>query len=504
MSSLTTDRLAEAETVPTPASAVDGSDCVTSTGDDQESAGRMPALTTVFAMAAALVGAGIGAQRLGDNSFLTHLATGRRMLDEGIVRDDAFTWTSAGEPVTVQSWAASLLFAVVDDVAGFQGLRFVMATLAGLVGFLVWRLADRSPSILTRLAIVAPVFVIGVQTWAERPLLIAFVAFAATLVLVEGRRDPRLLLPIGFVWISVHGSWPLGLVLLGARWVGALFDSRSGEVADPRRERTAGLWLGAGMVAGGVLNPYGPALLFFPLELLGRQEVLQHVAEWKASGFQSLWTRLFLVMIAAAVFAARRAPSTLVVPGVVFAIAALLGARNIPLASMVLVPMLAAGLPAIPGLDPRRRSDANRLAVVALGALLVVLPVVAIQGPHVDLDRYPVDAVNAMEDELGLAPDDHRVIHQDFVGNYLDLRYGATQAAWIDDRFELHSLELVEDYLALLNGTPAWREVLDQHDPDAILWPAQRVLVELVTAEGWQTAWSDDAWVVLTPPAASS
>ena len=133
-----------------------------------------------------------------------------------------------------------------------------------------------------------------------------------------------------------------------------------------------------------------------------------------------------------------------------------------------------------------------------------MLPVVAIQGPHVDLDRYPVDAVNAMEDELGLAPDDHRVIHQDFVGNYLDLRYGAAEAAWIDDRFELHSLELVEDYLALLNGTPEWREVLDRHDPDAILWPAERVLVELATADGWQTAWSDDSWVVLTPPSPSS
>lgn len=458
-------------------------------------------LSTVFAVAAAFVGAGIGAQRLGDNSFLTHLATGRLMLEEGIVREDAFTWTSGGESVTVQSWAASLLFAVVDEVAGFQGLRFLLAAIAALLGLGVWLLTDRSPSLLTRLAVVVPVFVIGLQTWSERPLIIAFLAFVATLLVAERERDPRPLLLVGFVWINVHGSWPLGLVLLGARWLGSVLDARAGVDANPRRELTVGAWLGAGMVAGGVLNPYGPALLLFPLELLGRQEVLQHVAEWQASGFDSLWTRVFLVMVAACVFAARRAPYVLIVPAVLFVVAALLSARNIPLAAMVLVPLLAAGLPSIPGVDGDRRSDANRLAVIGLGALLLVVPLVAIRGPHVELDRYPIEAVNAMEDELDLSPADHRVIHQDFVGNYLDLRYGGVGAAWIDDRFELHDVELVEDYLALLNGTPAWREVLERHDPDAVLWPADRVLVELTVGAGWTQAWSDDDWVVLVPPA---
>ena len=41
---------------------------------------------------------------------------------------------------------------------------------------------------------------------------------------------------------------------------------------------------------------------------------------------------------------------------VVFVLAALLSARNIPLAAVVLVPLLAAGLPSIPGVDGARRS----------------------------------------------------------------------------------------------------------------------------------------------------
>ncbi|MEZ5168697.1 MAG: hypothetical protein R2695_20280 [Acidimicrobiales bacterium] len=74
-----------------------------------------------------------------------------------------------------------------------------------------------------------------------------------------------------------------------------------------------------------------------------------------------------------------------------------------------------------------------------------------------------------MED-LGLTPGETRIVHQDVVGNYLDIRYGDAGAAWIDDRFELHDPSLVEDYLILLDGRPEWpcgREVRRRGDPVA-------------------------------------
>ena len=83
--------------------------------------------------------------------------------------------------------------------------------------------------------------------------------------------------------------------------------------------------------------------------------------------------------------------------------------------------------------------------------------------------------------------------------NFLDLRFGPVGATWIDDRFELHDADLVEDYLALLHAEPEWRDVIDRHDPAAVLWERDRVLVELLTTDGWSVAWSDDDWVVLTP-----
>ena len=223
------------------------------------------------------------------------------------------------------------------------------------------------------------------------------------------------------------------------------------------------------------------------------------MAEWKPSSYDALWSQLFLVVAVAGLLALRKAPFRLIVPAIVFVVAALLSARNIPLATFVLVPLLASGLPQIPGVDGERRSDAIRLATTALATLTILIPLVAMRGPHVELERFPIDAVNAMVDDLDLSPAEHRIVHQDFVGNYFDLRFGDAGATWIDDRFELHQLELVEDYLVLLDGDDAWRDVLDRHDPDAILWPLDKPLADLALADGWSSAWEDDDWVVLVP-----
>ncbi len=455
---------------------------------------RRPTLASLLGLGAVFVGIGIGAQRLGDNSFLTHLATGREMLDSGIVRNDVFTWTSPGEPIVVQSWLASFIYAVIDDLAGFHGLRLLMVVLTATIAGLAWLLTERAGSLENRVLIMAPTLLIGLRAWTERPLLFAFVLLALTLVMAEGRGNTRWLVLVGIIWVNVHGSWPLGLVLLGARWFGARLDRRPAS-----RDKASFAWLSTGLIVGGVLNPYGPAMLVFPLELLGKRDTLRFVSEWQASSFQSMWTRAFLLLIVALVVAAKRAGWQLVLPAVGFAIAALLSARNIPVAAIVLLPTLAGGLPAWKGVDPQRTSSAINLAAGLLVVVVLAFPLVAIRGPHVEVDRYPVAAVDAMED-LGLGPDEVNVIHQDFVGNYLDLRYGAAEASWIDDRFELHEHRLVLDYVALLKGESDWAEVLDHYQPAALLWQSDRVLVELATSVGaWVEVWSDDEWSVLCP-----
>ena len=62
------------------------------------------------------------------NSFLTHLATGRLIIETGAVPSaDPYTFTGYGEPWVVQSWLVSLLYGVVERMSGFGGIRVLGA-----------------------------------------------------------------------------------------------------------------------------------------------------------------------------------------------------------------------------------------------------------------------------------------------------------------------------------------------------------------------------------------
>jgi len=450
----------------------------------------------VVGLAVALVGILIGAQRLSDNSFLTHLATGREMIAHGFVHHDVFTWTSQGRDVVVQSWLASLIYGAIDNLVGFGGIRVFTAIVAGVLAWLVWRLGDSASSLHTRLLVTAPVLVIGAGMWSERPLLIALVLFALTLKVARGDGRPANLVVIGFVWIGVHGSWPLGLVLLMARAAGARLDRET-----HARELRAVAWLGAGILAGGVLNPYGPRLLLFPFGLLGRGAILSHVVEWQSPAFGALYARAFLAVIIMMIVAITRGSSWRnLLPAIVFLAAALVSRRNIPVAALVAIPVMADGLPSLGRLVANETSAAiHRIGLVML-AVSVFLPILAVRSPNVDLSRYPVEAVNALE-VAGMSPADTHVLHPDFVGNYLDLRYGDSGAAWLDDRYELHDTSLMADYLVLFEAGPDWAEVLGRSGGEAMIWPTDHPLTQLTSdIAGWKTVWADTDWTVLCNP----
>ena len=477
-------------------------------------------LGTLCGLTVALVGLSIGGRRLGDNSFFTHLATGRETLDNGFVREDVFTWTSAGDPVVVQSWLASVAYAVADDVGGLGAVRALMAATAGALAVLAWILTRRSEALVVRVAVMAPVLYLGLRLWTERPLLLGLLMFATLSVVVEKDRPTRWLVLVGALWVGVHGSWPLGLVLLAATAVGARLDGDSDGMGAIRR--SAG-WFGLGVAVAGVLNPYGPRLLVFPLELLGKQETLGLVAEWQSPRFDSLWTRTFLVLVILAIVAvARRARWRLTLPMVVFVAAALVSRRNMAVAVIALTPVLAYGLPgpaellrAVEGrwripvssldaasrLHERHTSPAIRLATMALGVLIIAIPLVGLRGPHMDLNGYPVEAVNVL-DQRGYMSGNTRIVHPDYVGNYLGLRY-RSPVAWFDDRYEVHDSALIEDYVTLLRGRSGWREVLERWNAEVLVWPATSSLGDLVVSDaGWVGIYEDEDWAVLCNPAA--
>jgi hypothetical protein len=462
--------------------------------------GWPPTLSTVLGVGLGVWGLYLGLARLADNSFLTHLATGRLILLEGsIPTGDPYTFTASGEPWVVQSWLASVLYAVVERLGGPDGVRVLVAVLTvGLVAC-IWALTRAADGVVARFGIGAVAVAVGALVWGPRPLMFGLLFLAAALVVVERRAAPWLLLPIFWVWVNTHGSFPLGLLALGLLACGRRLDGESAAV-----ELRALLWAVGGTLLGAV-NPLGPKLLTFPLRMFERQDQFQYIVEWQSPDFSGSLARIFLVQVLVAVLLLVRRPSwRAALPLVVFVALALTASRNIAPASIVLLPGMATAAAGLGSLRGDRRSPVTAVATIGLLALGAIVAVSMLGKPAFDMEPYPVDAV-AWADQQGLLQPGPRILASDSNGNYLELLRGRDAGVFADDRVDMLPAGVVDDLKGLLDGRQTAPAVLSRWQPDVVIWSRTAPLAGTLRSDpSWVVGYEDDEWTVLVPLEASS
>lgn len=435
-------------------------------------------------------GIAVGMRTMSDNSFLTHLATGRLILDRGSVPStDPYTFSAAGEPWVVQSWLMSVAYATAEALGGLDGIRLLGGAIAGALLAVAWRLLRPIDGLVVRLAVAGLFIAVGAGLWAERPLMVGLLGFGLYALAAERGLDPRWLVPVGWLWVNSHGSFPLGLAYLLLLALGARLDGD-----DPAHELRCAAWALGGLLLG-VIGPLGPKVLLFPVELLGRQELLSNVIEWRAPTFESTSQRAFIAQLALAVVLIARRPkyrSALVVGA--FGAAALLGARNLTVASLAMLPAIAPALVGIGGLRSAARVGARSPLLLAAAAMPLLVVLIRLDAPALDLGRYPIDALAYIEEE-GVDLEDHRLMAPDYVGNVVELVYGPGRRVHFDDRFDLFPDDVADDYLDVFNARPRMRSVLVEEEIHLGLWPRAGAVARLLVADAdWRQLYSDEAW----------
>ncbi|MBK6856646.1 MAG: hypothetical protein IPG97_08900 [Microthrixaceae bacterium] len=457
-----------------------------------------PSLDGVVFMLLLFVAVRIGLSPIQDNSFLTHLATGRLIFERGSVPTvDPYSWTAFGEPWTVQSWGASVIYAAVEKIAGFNGLRLLTAMLVGILLALLWKLTDAASGLVGRLLAGLLVVALGTGMWTERPFLFGAIGLALVLLAANDRLDPRWLVPVMWVWVNTHGSFPFAPVLLVLLAFGRWLDVRE----EPRVELRALLWVVVGTLAGGV-NPIGPRILVFPVQMLERREAFQYVKEWQRIGVTAGVDRVFIAMlILTAVLVVIRARSWRnVLPLLVFGAAAVVSARNILQASIVLTPLLAQGLSGLGRIDGAKRPAVAAPALHAMAVALVVVGIIELRAQPTAFEPYPQEAL-AWMDANGYLGTEARVISRDVVGNYMEFAYGPDEArVFIDDRVDMFPIEVVRWYVGLIDVNGNYQQILEESRPTAVLWDSDSRFGEwLAESPDWQIAFEDETWVVALP-----
>lgn len=450
--------------------------------------------------AVVLFGFRLGARPIGDNSAFTHLRTGIDMAHTGAIpRLDPYSFTAAGERWVVQSWLPEWTYGWAYRLGGFRLVVLEQAVLVALLAWLVVRLARAGSPLRTALAGIAAVGV-GAALWTPRPLLFGLICLALTITIVERRLSPWLLVPVVWLWVNSHGSFPLGLAWLVVRGAGEWFDWR----AWPAQAWRYVGGFAAGLVAA-LVNPLGWRVLVFPLTLGEKQEAFRNIVEWRSPDFAKgggYFALAFLVLALLLLLRARTGWRD-ALPVAAFLAASLVAARNIGPLAVVLAPALGRSL---------RRSDAppvarsggnprmNRAVLATIAAAFVVFGALIFASEPLDTVGYPVASVDWL-DEQGLLVAPTRLAHEDYVGNYLILRYGGDARVFVDDRFDMYPLSVSRDYDSLLSAAPGAMDVIERRRIDVVLWKRKLPLVQVLMARGWQEAFAEEDYVVLVPPA---
>lgn len=215
--------------------------------------------------------------------------------------------TPTREPYVEQQWLAQLVLAMVHGAGGLPAALLLRASALTAAIWLVYaacRRADVGPSV-AGLAALGALF-LAFPGAATRPQLLAlplFALFLAATVRAPGQGWTLVALPLGTaLWVNLHGSFFLGLGLVGIALAGRLWEVRTRPA--PLADRT--LWrlaLLLGLCGAAVFsNPYGlgivPWLLDFLTVHTGGQEAAVLATEWMPTSIHEQAGLYFFVSVA--------------------------------------------------------------------------------------------------------------------------------------------------------------------------------------------------------------
>ena len=226
---------------------------------------------------------------LNDGDTYWQIGTGGWILDHWAVpATDPFSFTAGDRHWFAHEWLAEMLMALAFRAGGLPGVMMLAAGAVGLTAaVLLHHLRRFLPGFYAAVAMIIAMAATAPSMLA-RPHLLAWPCLAlwcGGLVTARARHTaPSLaLLPLMVVWVNLHGSFMVGLLLPVAFMIEALLDPAA------ERRRVMVSW-GGFILAAWVLALLNPDLLagtLFPFHLLGMTSLAQ-IGEWRPTAFTGL------------------------------------------------------------------------------------------------------------------------------------------------------------------------------------------------------------------------
>jgi hypothetical protein len=388
-----------------------------------------------------------------------YLRIGRDTLTAGTLPQvDTLSYTHAGGPVVYFSWGAAVLFWLIYKLGGLTLTVLVRGLLVAPAYLLLWLTTRRLGAGRIGAALVLLLAVlVSCNNWSIRPQLFAYPLFALALYLLyrwqNGDRKAVWWLPlISLLWVNLHGSFVILILLTGAAQVFGRGDKRVLALA------------AAGVLLSTFINPRGFGSWTYVFDSLTVASSQQFSAEWGPPvnlGWQmNLFFLWFLTFPLLAAFSPRR-PNRLEWTWFLgFGFLALWGERYVIWFVFILMVltsvMLADWEKKILG-DPKPGSP---LLNLTLSLAFILLPLALLPGVR---DAWWPKAPSVTE-ATPIRATGWLAAHPDLPGplwaeigfaSYLEFAL-PERPVWIDTRFEVFPVEQWQQYTDITNVTWEW------------------------------------------------
>lgn len=461
----------------------------------------------------------------GDGDMARHIRLGLIMLERGgVLREDVFSWTRAGEPFLAFEWGSEVFFGIVYSASGLAGVAVASGLVLAVSYALLCRfmLARGVEPVLAYLAVIGAV-VMSSAHWVARPHLFTFLGVSLLLPLLEDARIGRawLAVPLFAAWCNMHGGFVYGLILVGIYAGGSLLEAWRTEERSAwlRRSRANLAVAGLGLVAT-LVNPNGLELHRHVRDFFGLTLLLEVTEEFQPPDFTTATGIVMLGGIAAVLAAvawSRRRPTWprtgVIASNLLFALRA---RRNLALFGIAAFPITALhvdsrwrALPDFGGVRATFARDQARATpgIWTAAALTMLVALVAAGGragepsllnARFDPRIFPVDAVTEAR-RAGLTG---KLFNDVTWGGYLLLTW-PEQKVFMDGGTDHYGEALVSEAIGIAALEDGWEARLDGLGVDVVLLPpATRLVHALVNDRGWELWFCDRTAAVVRRPSA--
>ena len=443
--------------------------------------------------------------------------------------------TKGGQPWFAWEWLYDIVIATIHHYAGLNGVVFFSAALIALTFTLALRVTlTRSATLLVGLPLLLLAIAAASIHMLARPHLLSWIFAVIVFAILDGPADTswrRLLwlVLLMLLWANMHGGFLFGFVLLGCFLIDALIDRIADRGSKQARAKLRRLVVTGLSAVATLASPYGFRLYTHIYGYLSDRFLMDHINEFQSPNFHQWAPRCFALLLIVslaglAMRGGRNRPAHLLL--VLFcAYSGLYSSRNLPIASLLIVLIMApiysqsiqdasrneVLVPRFRLLLGRYSDLSQRLTSTDLRLHLPLWPALAILAgawlcahsgkvggkkyidAHFDAARFPVQATSFLESNGIRDP----LFCPDFWGGYLIYRLYPGNRVFVDDRHDLYGSNFFRRYLETINASPGWENLLNDEHVQWVVVPYQSALANILeVTPGWQERYGDSTAVI--------